>query len=154
MQVTIKKGRPAPDFELPDQQKSPWKLSDHKGAKIALVFFPFAFSPNCENEFCTLRDEGQQFKNEGAITIGISCDSTHSNRVWSEQNGFEFAILADRWPLGEVARLYGCFNEDVGAANRLTVIIDENGIVVDSFATDSLGVIRDSADYHKALAGS
>ena len=150
--MSIEIGQAAPDIELKDQNKNPWKLSDHRGEKVALVFFPFAFSGVCSDEFCTIRDEQDQFKNEGALAVGISCDTTHANRGWSVVNGFEFPILADRWPLGDVAKAYGCFNEDLGVANRLTVIVDADGNVVETFATGALTEARDSADYHTTLS--
>jgi peroxiredoxin len=144
-------GEEAPDFTLPDQNRNPWKLSDHRGKKIALVFFPFAFTSVCEGEMCALRDDIPKFGEENAMVVAISCDTVPALKAWSEKNNFEFPILSDRWPLGEVSKRYGAFDEKIGAAKRLTVIIDADGRVAEKIESPNLLTPRDIATYHKTL---
>ncbi len=150
----VETGQDAPDFTLPDQNRNPWKLSDYRGKKVVLVFFPFAFSAVCGKEMCALRDERDRFENEGALTVGISCDSVHSLKAWAEQNGFEFPLLSDRWPIGEVAKAYGAFDESLGAARRRSVVISPEGKVVSVIDSPDLLTPRQTSEYHQVLGQS
>mgnify|MGYP001770844022 CR=1 FL=1 len=150
----VEVGQEAPNFSLPDQNRNPWRLSEHRGEKLVLVFFPFAFSSVCGQEMCALRDERKMFESEGASVIGICCDSVHAIKAWSDQNGFDFPILADRWPLGEVSKLYGAFDESIGAARRVSVVIGQDGRVVKVVESPDIKTPRDSSEYHSALQGT
>lgn len=144
-------GDKAPDFELKDQTKQPVRLSDYQGKKaVVLVFYPFTFSGICEGELCTLRDEIEHFVNDDVQTLAVSIDSPFAHKVWADQQGYDFPLLADFWPHGAVAREYGVLNEDVGAALRATFIIDKDGTVVFK-VVNGLGDARDAADYKAAL---
>ena len=151
--MTIEIGQPAPDFELKDQNGETVKLSSFQGDKaVALVFYPFTFTGVCETELCALRDDFREFETAGVQVIAVSCDSRHSQRVWAEQKGYQFPVLSDFWPHGDVARKYGVFNEALGCANRATFVIDKSGTVVDTFASGDLGTPREPASYKEALA--
>src|SRR5690348_16136169 len=105
-------GETAPDFELKDQNGEVVKLSDFRGDKaVALVFYPFTFTGVCEGELCQLRVDQSQFTDAGVQVLALSCDSKNSQKVWAEQQGFDFPVLSDFWPHGEVAKAYGVFNE-------------------------------------------
>ncbi len=128
--MALDPGTTAPDFELRDQTGKPVRLSDYQGKKaVVLVFYPFTFTGVCEGELCSIRDQIEQFQNDDVETIAVSVDSPAVHRVWAEQQGFEFPILADFWPHGEVARTYGVFNDTVGAAERGTFVIDRDGVI-------------------------
>lgn len=128
--MALEPGSAAPDFELRDQTGKPVRLSDYRGKKaVVLVFYPFTFTGVCEGELCSIRDSIEQFQNDDVETIAISVDSPAVHRVWAEQQGFDFPILADFWPHGEVARTYGIFNDVVGAAERGTFIVDKDGVI-------------------------
>jgi peroxiredoxin (alkyl hydroperoxide reductase subunit C) len=75
-----------------------------------------------------------------------------TNKVWAEENGFGFPILADYWPHGEVARAYDTFDETFGYAKRTTYILDADGVIRDVIATDVLGEARPFSSYPDALA--
>jgi peroxiredoxin len=150
--MTAQIGSPAPDFTLRDTQRAEVSLSDFRGKKTLLVFIPFPFTQNCETELCTIRDNLASLNALDANVVVITTHALHTNRVWAEQQGFEFPILADYWPHGAVAQAYGCFNEIAGSANRATYVLDEEGVVRDIIATDSLGTIREYSEYTKALA--
>lgn len=146
-------GQPAPDFTLKDQNGNDVSLSDFRGKKaVALVFYPFTFTGVCEGELCQLRDDYSQFEQAGVQVLAVSCDSRHAQRVWAEQQGYNFPVLSDFWPHGAVARAYGVFNEELGCAIRATFVIDKNGVVIDHFRTDSLGEAREATRYEEALA--
>jgi mycoredoxin-dependent peroxiredoxin len=141
----------APDFELLSQHGETIRLSDFHGKRtVALVFFPLAFSGVCTGELCELRDNLDLFKGEDVELIGISVDSKHALRAWSEAEGYEFTLLADFWPHGQVAKEYGVFLEEKGFANRATFLIDPDGIIRASFIT-APGEPRSFESYRAAL---
>lgn len=141
----------APDFELLSQYGETIRLSDFQGRRtVALVFFPLAFSAVCTGELCELRDNLELFRSEDVELIGISVDSKHTLRAWSEREGYEFTLLADFWPHGQVAKEYGVFLEEKGFANRATFLIDPAGIIRASFIT-SPGEPRSFESYQAAL---
>lgn len=150
--MSVSKGVLAPEFELSNQFGATVRLSDFRGQKpVALVFFPLAFSGVCTGELCELRDNLSLFADRGIELIGISVDSKWALRAWGEQEGYEFALLADFWPHGAVAREYGVFLDDRGVANRATFLVDRNGIVRDAFVT-APGQARDLERYRAAVA--
>jgi mycoredoxin-dependent peroxiredoxin len=141
----------APDFELASQHGTPVRLSDFHGKRsVALVFFPLAFSGTCTGELCELRDNLALFKDQGVELIGISVDSKHALRVWSEQEGYDFTLLSDFWPHGQIAKEYGVFLDNKGYANRATFLIDVDGIIRASFIT-APGEARSLDAYRAAL---
>ena len=151
--MAIEIGQPAPAFDLPDPANERVTLADFAGEKaVALVFYPFTFTGVCEGELCQLRDDFSEFEAAGVQVLAVSCDSRHAQRVWTEQQGYNFPVLSDFWPHGEVARAYGVFNEALGCANRATFVIDRDGTVVDVIESGDLGTPREAARYREALA--
>lgn len=144
-------GQPAPDFELRDQTGQPVRLSDYRGKKaVVLVFYPFAFTRTCESELCGIRDRIEVFRNDDVETMTVSVDSPAVLRAWAAREGFEFTLLADFWPHGEVARTYGVFNEHVGAAERGTFVIDRDGTLIYK-EHSGIGEHRDLDQWEAAL---
>ncbi|MCU1578298.1 MAG: peroxiredoxin [Rhodoglobus sp.] len=142
----------APDFELANQFGEHIRLSDFRGKKpVALVFFPLAFSSTCTTELCELRDNLNLFKTEGVELIGISVDSKATLRAFADAEGYDFPLLADFWPHGEVAREYGVFLDEKGFANRATFLVDIDGVIRASFVT-APGQARSLDEYTAALA--
>ena len=142
----------APDFELPNQFGEHIRLHDFRGKKaVALVFFPLAFSSTCTTELCVLRDNLSLFSAEGIELIGISVDSKATLRAWAEAERYNFTLLADFWPHGDVAKEYGVFIDAKGFANRATFLIDIDGVIRASFVT-APGQARSLDDYTAALA--
>ena len=141
----------APDFELPNQFGEHVRLGEFRGKKpVALVFFPLAFSSTCTTELCTLRDNISMFQKNGIELIGISVDSKATLRAFAEKEGYDFTLLADFWPHGEVAKEYGVFLEHKGFANRATFLIDIDGVIRASFIT-APGEARSLAEYEAAV---
>lgn len=145
-------GSPAPDFALYDQDRNEVTLESLKGRKSLVVFIPFPFTGICDGEACAIRDNIAQLEAVDANVVVITVHARPTNEEWVKKEGFSFPVLSDFWPHGEVATAYGCFNDKVGAAMRATYVLDEDGIVRDIIATDSLGDPRTFADYPAALA--
>lgn len=141
----------APDFVLKDQDRNEVRLSDLRGKKVALVFYPFSYSGICSGELCSIRDDLADFSNDDTVTLAISVDSLQVHGAWAKDQGYAFPLLADFWPHGEVARAYGVFHEDAGAALRATFVLDREGRVVYKLV-NGLGEGRDHTDAKKALA--
>jgi len=149
--MILEPGTAAPDFALPNQFGQTVSLGDFRGVStVTLVFFPLAFSRTCQGELCELRDHLDLFAEAGSELVAISVDSKHSLRAWAEEQGYDFPLLADFWPHGEVARAYGAFVEERGYANRATFVIGVDGVIRSSFAT-APGEARTLEQYRTAL---
>jgi mycoredoxin-dependent peroxiredoxin len=149
--MVLEVGSEAPDFTLRNQDFEKVQLSAQRGAPVLLVFYPFAFSRNCTGELCQLRDEFDGYRDAGVQVYGISVDQVHALKAWRRERDFDFALLADFWPHGQVARAYGVFNERFGFAERGTFLVDRDGTVR---FTEQRGVeeTRDQSGWKKAIA--
>jgi mycoredoxin-dependent peroxiredoxin len=146
-------GEPAPDFELVDQHGTPLRLSSLRGRRnVLIVFYPWSFSKVCTGELCVLRDDLASFQNDDARLVAISVDSKYVQRAFAEQEGFDFPLLADFWPHGEVARRYGVFDDRTGAALRGTFVVDRSGVLRWS-VVHQIPDARDPQHYREVLAG-
>ncbi len=145
-------GDTAPDFELPDDNRRPVRLSSYRGQKnVIVVFYPLAFTGTCQGELCAIRDEIADFSGDDVQTLAISCDSTAVHAKWAAEQGYTFPLLADFWPHGAVATSYGVFDEALGLALRGTFIIDKQGAVAYK-VVNAIPDARDTADYRRVLA--
>lgn len=145
-------GEPAPDLELPDTHGTPVRLSGLRGAPVALVFFPFAFSGICTSELCELRDNIADFEARGVRLLAISTDPVFALRAWAKEERFGFDLLSDFWPHGEAARRYGVFDPASGHARRGSFLLDADG-VLRWRVVNPRGQARPLASYRAALAG-
>jgi peroxiredoxin len=125
----IRAGEKAPDFTLRNQDGDKVSLSDFRGQKVILVFYPADFSPVCSDQLSFYQEVLPQITEQGAALVGISVDGTWAHRAFKEGLGVEIPLLADFHPKGEVARSFGAFLEQHGTANRSLVLVDENGLV-------------------------
>lgn len=138
---SVKVGDAAPDFDLawfapvgdgkenpPKYEQKRIKLSDFKGKQnVVVAFFPAAFSPGCTNEMKQYQTQHGTFTSANTKVLGVSVDSTWSNRAFREQLGIEFPILSD-WKR-DAARQYGLLDENSGVARRATFVVDKAGVV-------------------------
>jgi len=145
-------GSVAPDFELTNQHGQKVSLASFRNKKnVVVLFYPFAFSGICTGELCALRDDLAPFQNNDVELIAISCDPMHSLKAFADAENYDFSLLADFWPHGEVAKKYGVFKEERGFSTRGTFIIDKSGVIRWS-VVNGPGEARDSAAYKAALA--
>src|SRR5262249_47856215 len=105
------------------------------------VFYAMDFSGVCEGEMCEIRDMWSDFEGTDAEVFGVSRDSVYAHKAWKEAKGFKHRLLSDM--KGDVAKKYGTWNEDVGVANRLTVVIDREGKGAWTDQSETLGPARD-----------
>jgi peroxiredoxin len=149
--MTLIIGDDAPNFSLVNQHGETVTLSDFAGKKpVVLVFYPLSFSGICTGELCELRDNFGTFERENVELLAISVDSKYVQKVFAEQEGYKFSVLADFWPHGAVARTYEVFLEEAGISNRATFVIDKAGKLVAKFVT-APGQPRSLQEYQKAL---
>lgn len=145
-------GQQAPDFALRDQNNQVVSLADFRGRKnVVLIFYPWAFTRVCHGELCEIRDDLSRFQNDDVQVLTVSVDTVFAHRVWAEQEGFTFPMLADFWPHGAVAQAYGCFDEERGCSTRGTYVIDREGIVRWK-TVNAIPDARDQAEYLRVLA--
>lgn len=118
-------GEPAPDFEL-EGTDGPFRLSDQRGRRVVLLFYPGDEQPVCTKQFCSYRDRNVDAESLGAVMVGINSKSLESHRKFTAHHRLNVPLLAD--PGGEVAKLYGARAPVVGT-RRAVVIVDEQGVV-------------------------
>ena len=119
-------GTVAPDFELYSTPDQTLRLSEMTDKKVILAFYPADWSPVCDDQMTLYNEMGKYFTEHNAQLIGISVDSKWSHLAFTESRKFHFPLLADFEPKGEVARLYGVYNEKTGECKRALYVIDED----------------------------
>lgn len=125
----LEQGTPAPDFELhatPDQKL---KLSDLKGKRVILAFYPADWSPVCGDQMALYNEMLKIFHKHNAELVGISVDSKWCHLAFGQDRKLHFPLLADFEPKGEVARRYGVYNEKEGISHRALFVLDEEGTI-------------------------
>jgi len=131
--ITLKIGDKAPNFVAKNQTGIQIKLSDFKGSKLVLFFYPKASTPGCTMEACNLRDNYQSFLSKGYKILGVSADTAKRQQNFIEKNKLPFDLLADEDK--EVINVYGVWGpkkfmgREYDGINRTTFVIDENGII-------------------------
>ena len=125
----IAAGEPAPEFTLRDQDGEKVSLSDYKGRKVLLVFYPADFSPVCGDQLSLYQEVKPEIAARGVELVGISVDGVFAHKAFQEKLGIDTRLLSDFEPKGEVSRAYGSYIEAVGTANRTLVLVDEGGTV-------------------------
>ncbi|MGQ0481690.1 MAG: peroxiredoxin [Pseudonocardia sp.] len=145
-------GSEAPDFTLRNQNNEKVTLSSFRGKRnVLVVFYPFAFSGICTGELCAVRDDIGSFQNDDVQVLAVSVDHVFALKAWADAQNYDFPLLADFWPHGEVAKAYGVFLEEKGLAVRGTFLVDTSGVV--RFAeVNGPGEARDQDAWKKALA--
>jgi len=130
MKLTI--GQNAPSFSLYNTNKQLVELSQLKGKKVVLLFFPAAFTSTCTKELCSMRDDLAWYNNVNAVVFGISTDALYSLAKYKEEQNLNFELLADYNK--EVSGFYGAqyevFNFGMkGTSRRAAFVIDEEGVI-------------------------
>ncbi len=119
----------APEFELHSTPDQKLKLSELKGKKVILVFYPADWSPVCSDELALYNETLKLFTRHNAQLVAISVDSKWSHLAFGQNRKFHFPLLADFEPKGEVARMFGVYDEVEGESKRALFVLDEDGII-------------------------
>ena len=133
--TTLEAGDKAPDFKAEDQDGNIVQLSDFKGKKLVLFFYPKASTPGCTAEACNLRDNWEQFQEKGYAVLGVSADSQKRQSNFKNKYDFPFPLLADEEK--QVINAYGVWGpkkfmgKEYDGIHRTTFIIDEEGNIED-----------------------
>jgi thioredoxin-dependent peroxiredoxin len=125
MAKTPRVGDQAPDFELPGTS-GPFRLSDHRGERVVLLFYPGDNTMVCTKQFCSYRDRADDFAALDATVVGISSQDLDSHKGFIEKNGLTVPLLADVEKA--VAKAYGAYSARLGT-KRAVIVIDEQGVV-------------------------
>jgi peroxiredoxin Q/BCP len=118
-------GDPAPDFEL-EGTDGRFRLADHRGQRVVLLFYPGDNTPVCTRQFCSYRDSADDLADLEAVVVGISAQTLDSHAAFVAKHGLNVPLLAD--PDGAVAKLYETHAPVVGT-RRAVIVIDEAGCV-------------------------
>lgn len=131
--MKLQPGADAPDFTVNDQNGNPVSLSDYKGKKVALYFYPKDDTPGCTAQACNLRDNFSDIQKKGVVVLGVSTDSDKSHKKFEEKYKLPFTLLADTNK--EIVEKYGVWGEKkfMGktflGTNRTTFLINESGTI-------------------------
>ncbi|GIL14079.1 MAG: peroxiredoxin [Chloroflexota bacterium] len=128
-------GQPAPDFELPNQDGQPVKLSDFRGKKVILFAYPKADTPGCTTQACGFRDQFPKIEASNAVVLGISPDEPEDLLKWKRKENLPYDLLSD--PEHKVLEAWGVWGEKSMYGKtyfgviRSHWVIDENGVITD-----------------------
>ena len=134
MSITLKIGDAAPDFVLKDGQGNKVALSQFKGKRVALYFYPKDDSPGCTQQACSFKEMEKEYKKRGIVVLGVSPDDEKSHGEFAAKHALTFSLLADTQH--EVATLYGVWGKKtieertVLGITRTTFLVDEDGKVM------------------------
>lgn len=118
------------DFSLKDQNGKDFRLQEQAGKRVLLSFHPLAWTSVCAEQMKSLEANRKTFESLNTVAVGISVDSVPCKKAWADSLGVvDTSLLADFWPHGSVALLYGLFREKEGFAERANVLVDEHGKV-------------------------
>jgi peroxiredoxin len=120
----LRRGAPAPDFELlatPDQSL---RLGDLSSGPVIMAFYPADWSPVCTDQMALYNEVLPEFKRLRAALVGISVDGAWCHAAFAHHRNLHFPLLADFEPKGDVARRYGVFDEDSGMSGRALFVLD------------------------------
>ena len=149
----LETGTKAPDFELPDQNGQMHRLSDYRGKKVILYFYPKDNTPGCTKQACGFSERLPLFLEKGAVVLGVSKDSVESHKRFEAKQTLAFTILSD--PERKVIEAYDVWKEkkNYGKVSmgvvRTTYLIDENGIIIK--ANDKVKAAEDPENMLKQL---
>lgn len=127
-------GTAAPDFSGKTQDGATVTLSDHRGKKVALYFYPKDDTPGCTKQACSLRDDYSRLQDAGIVVIGVSADDVESHQAFAEKYSLPFPLIADTEK--EILNKYGVWGErnlygkKFMGIKRTTFLIDEEGEIV------------------------
>lgn len=152
--MALQVGDKAPDFKLFSSELKEVSLSDYKGKKLVVHFFPMAFTGVCTAQLCTMRDSFGYYQGMNADIVGISVDSPFTLAKFKEEQFYQFPLLSDFNK--ETSQAYGSFYEDFvfnlkGVSKRSAFVIDEEGKVIHAEVLEDAGNMPDFDAIKKAI---
>jgi peroxiredoxin len=131
--MSLQPGQPAPQFTLVSSAKQKVSLSDFKGKKVVLQFFPMAFTGTCTTQLCTMRDNFGYYADSNAVILGVSVDSPFTLAKYKQEYNYQFELLSDFNK--EVSTAYDCIYKEFvlglkGVAKRAAFVIDEDQNII------------------------
>jgi peroxiredoxin Q/BCP len=120
-------GSNAPEFVLPDGDGASWRLSDHRGQVVVLLFYPGDETPICTRQMCSVRDRWEDYLAKGAEVVGISTNTVESHKNFAEHHSLPLRLLAD--VDRKVADLYGANSIIPGKVARSVFVINPDGVI-------------------------
>jgi peroxiredoxin len=125
--IAIAAGTSAPEFSLPSTPDQKVALSEFRGHRVVLAFYPADWSPVCGDQLALYSELHSEFEKFDATLVGISVDGAWSHTAFAKDRHYRMPLLADFEPKGEVARRYGVYREGDGFAERALFVIDRGG---------------------------
>ena len=123
----LQEGSAAPDFALLDSNGATWRLSDHHGKVVVLLFYPGDETPICTKQMCSVRDRWEDYSATGAEVVGISTNTVESHKSFAENHDLPLRLLAD--VDRKVADMYGAQSLIPGKVARSVFVIDAQGLI-------------------------
>lgn len=136
----VRVGDPAPDFTLKTAEGEDFTREHLLGRTTVLVFYPFAFSPVCNDQLSLYNEVLDDFTAKGATLYGVSCDASYSQAAFKDQLGIEIEQLSDFEPKGAACKAFGVYHPG-GFPQRALVIVDADGTVRWSHQAENPGVL-------------
>ena len=136
----VQPGTPAPAFRLTDELGEEFTNASIAGQTTVLVFYPFAFSPVCTDQFQVYEEVLDEFEAQGATLYGVSCDQMWSQKAFKEKLGITIPQLSHFEPKGEASRAFGAYFEKAGISTRALIIVNPEGVVQWSWEGEHPGV--------------
>jgi peroxiredoxin len=147
-------GDAAPDATVFRYPRDPVKLSEFRGRKHVLLFFPLAFSSTCTAEMCTMAEDYSDYEELGVTVIGLSVDSPYTNQKFAESCNATFPILSDFNK--EAAEAYGVLRPALGGlkgvSDRAAFVVDEEGRITYAWVGENPGVMPSFEEIRAAVS--
>ena len=152
--MSLQVGDKAPDFKLFSSALKEVSLSEYKGKKLVVHFFPMAFTGTCTTQLCTMRDDFGYYEGMNAAVVGVSVDSPFTLAKFKEDQSYQFPLLSDFNK--EVSQAYGAFYDEFafnlkGVSKRAAFVINEEGIITYAEILESAGDLPDFEAIKQAL---
>jgi peroxiredoxin Q/BCP len=132
----LQAGNPAPDFETVDDQEQPFRLSDLRGKRVVLYFYPKDDTPGCTRQACGFRDSYAGLEDRNSVVLGVSPDGVESHQAFKSKFGLPFPLLVDEDH--QISEAYGVWGEREFNGNKFMgifrshFVVDEEGKIIDA----------------------
>ncbi|MDD1705251.1 MAG: redoxin domain-containing protein [Methanoregula sp.] len=150
----VKPGDPARNFSIKDHEDKTFDLLEQSGKNVLLSFHPLAWTPFCAGQMKSLEDNFADLNDANTVAVGISVDSVPCKKAWADHlKIYNTRLLADFWPHGNVAEMYGIFRDANGFSERANILIDEtmNVRFAKVYALHSLPDMGEVMDFIKKM---